>query len=74
MFSGEIFICCVFPLVHSALCCNCMMIDAFQVAQFDIDEQQKYLFSYANFSMRDAVATVHPLCLFGKIHHFVTIF
>lgn len=71
IFSGKIFVCCVFPLIHNvALCCNCMMT-VLPLWHSLILKGSRCIYSVMQmFSKRNASATVHPLCLFGKIDHF----
>lgn len=64
------------PLIYIvALCCNCMM-NVSSLARFLMDHQQKYVFTYAMFSKREAVLSAHPLRLFlcGKIDCSLTVF
>lgn len=65
IFYGEIFICRVLPLIHVvALCCNCMMT-VLPLLHSLILISSRCIYSVMQmYSERDAVAALHPLCLF----------
>lgn len=63
-----------FPLIHIvALCCDCMItVLPLWHCLIWINSRCIYSFIYSMqmFLKTDAVATVHPQCLSGKIDHF----